>query len=113
MDHSPTLCFIKDEHGRMAFMNREMAGSYGVSVEEMLGKSDFDWLPLETARMVMDYDRRILETNRASQQIEVVTAADGKTCEWLVVKFPMANSTGRKFLGGIGVNVMEQRRAES
>jgi PAS domain S-box-containing protein len=112
MDHSPTLCFIKDEHGRMVFINREMAEGYGVPIEKMIGKNDFDWLPLETARAVMEHDRSILDTNRPSQQIETVMTADGKTREWLVVKFPMISPGGKKFLGGIGVNVKEQQKAE-
>jgi PAS domain S-box-containing protein len=96
MDHSPTLCFIKDDQGRMLFINEVMTKAFGVTTDEMIGKNDFDWLPLETARAVMEYDRRILQTNRAAQQIEVVTTGDGRTHEWLVVKFPILSSTGRK-----------------
>jgi len=112
MDHSPTLCFIKDDRGRMMFINRVMAEGYGVTVDEMVGKTDFDWLPFETAREVTEYDRRVLLTNRPAQQIEIVTDGEGRTREWLVVKFPIATSSGRTFLGGIGVDIREQRRAE-
>jgi len=112
MDHSPTLCFIKDDLGRMLFINRVMAKAFGVSVEEMVGKNDFDWLPPETARAVMEYDRSILESNRACKQVEMITTGDGRTHEWLVVKFPIVSPDGRKYLGGIGVDVREQRKTE-
>ena len=112
MDHSPTLCFIKDSQGRMLFINRVMAKAFGVTHEAMVGKNDFDWLPAETARTVMEYDRGILESNCASKQIEMVTTGDGSTHEWLVVKFPIVGSDGKKFLGGIGIDVRDQRRAE-
>jgi PAS domain S-box-containing protein len=112
MDHSPTLCFIKDDQGRMLFINSVMAKAFGVSYDDMVGKNDFDWLPHETAKAVMEYDRSILETNRASKQVEMVTTSDGSTHEWLVVKFPIVAPDGRKFLGGIGIDVRDQRRAE-
>jgi PAS domain S-box-containing protein len=112
MDHSPTLCFIKDDQGRMLFINSVMAKAFGVTYDDMVGKSDFEWLPHETAKAVMEYDRGILENNRASKQVEMVTTADGSTHEWLVVKFPIAAPDGRKFLGGIGIDVRDQRRAE-
>jgi PAS domain S-box-containing protein len=112
MDHSPTLCFIKDDQGRMLFINRVMAKAFGVPFEEMVGKNDFDWLPPETARAVMEYDRAILESNRASKQVEMITTTDGVTHEWLVVKFPIVSPDGRKYLGGIGMDVRDQRKTE-
>ena len=112
MDHSPTLCFIKDEQGRMLFINRFMAKAFGVSAEDMVGKNDLDWLPPETAREIMDYDRNILESNRASKQVEMVTTADGRTHEWLVAKFPIVTPDGRKFLGGVGMDIRDQRKTE-
>ncbi len=112
MDHSPTLCFIKDDQGRMLFINRVMARAFGVSFEDIVGKNDLDWLPHDTAKAVMEYDRSILANNRASKQVEMVTTADGHMHEWLVVKFPIVAPDGRKFLGGIGVDVRDQRRAE-
>ncbi|MEO6786068.1 MAG: PAS domain S-box protein, partial [Chthoniobacteraceae bacterium] len=112
MDHSPTLCFIKDSEGRILFINRVMAKAFGVTYEDMLGKTDSDWLPPETAQAVMEYDRGILQNNRASKQVEMITTSDGSTHEWLVVKFPITGPDGRKFLGGIGIDVRDQRRAE-
>ncbi len=111
MNHSPTLCFIKDDQGRIVFINDVMAKAFNTSQEEMYGKNDFDWLPLESARAVMDYDRRILESGKASQQTEVVTTGDGREYEWLVVKFPIIGPD-RRMLGGIGVDIREQRKAE-
>ena len=112
MDNSPTLCFIKDEQGRMLFINRVMAKAFGASYDDMVGKNDFDWLPPETARAVMEYERGIIKNNRASKQVEMVTTADGRTHEWLVVKFPIVSPDGRKFLGGIGMDIRDQRKTE-
>ena len=112
MEHSPTLCFMKDDEGRMLFINRVMAKAFGTSIGEMVGRKDSEWLPPETAKAVMEYDRGILANNRASKQVEMITTADGRTHEWLVVKFPIVSPDGRKFLGGIGMDVREQRKTE-
>ena len=112
MQHSPTLCYIKEEDGRLLFINEMMAQAFGVAAQEMIGRSDFDWLPSDAARTIMEYDRRVLEQNKALQQIESIQTSDGKTHEWLVIKFPIVSPTGRKLLGGIGVDIREQRNAE-
>lgn len=112
MQHSPTLCYIRDEHGRLLFINRMMAHAFGMSPDELVGQYTFDWLPSPAARAVMHFDRSILDENRASQEIEAVVTEDGKTHDWLMVKFPIVSPTGRKLLGGIGVDIREQRHAE-
>lgn len=112
MDHSPTLCFIKDENGNLLFVNQVMASTYGMKAEEMLGKGNQDLLPPEAARAVSEYEEHILKTNRSSQRVEEITTQDGKMHEWLVIKFPIVSGSGRKFLGAIGVDMKEQRRAE-
>ena len=112
MEHSPTLCFIKDDLGRMLFVNRVMAKAFGVSGDEMIGKTDLDWLAPETAKAVMAADRSVLENNRPSKQVEVISTSDGMLHEWLVMKFPIVGADGRRFLGGVGMDVREQRRAE-
>jgi len=112
MDHSPTLCFIKDENGNLVFVNQVMAATYGMKAEEMLGKGNQDLLPADAARAVTEYEQHILNTNRSSQRVEEITTQDGKMHEWLVIKFPIVSGSGRKFLGAIGVDMKEQRRAE-
>ncbi len=112
MEHSPTLCFIKDDQGRMLFINRVMAKAFGQSFEEMVGKTDSDWLPPEMAKSVHEHEASILANNRASKQVVMITGPDGFTHEWLVVTFPIVSPDGRKFLGGVGMDVREQRQTE-
>ena len=112
MQHSPTLCYIRDEHGRLLFINRMMAQAFGLLPEELVGQYTFDWLPSAAARAVMQFDKSVLDENRSSQQVEAVATEDGKMHDWLMVKFPIISPTGRKLLGGIGVDIREQRHAE-
>ena len=43
---------------------------------------------------------------------ETVPTATGTMVEWLVLKFPMSTGGSRKLLGGVGIDITKQRRAE-
>ena len=112
MNHSPVVAFIKDDGGRMLYMNEVMEKRFQVTLEEMFGKTDFDWLPQEKAEQMAAVDREVLATGQPQQLIEVVATPDGTTHEWLVMKFCIGSMDGPKMLGGVAIDVGEQRRAE-
>ena len=57
MDHSPVLAFMKDDEGRYVHLNRKMEATFRVSLDEIRGKADFDWLPADVARTMRENDR--------------------------------------------------------
>jgi two-component system, sensor histidine kinase and response regulator len=112
MNHSPVVAFIKDDGGRMLYMNEVMEQKFQMSLEEMFGKTDFDWMPYERAKEMAAVDREVLATGRPQQSIEEVATPDGITHEWLVMKFCIGTTEGPKMLGAVAIDVGEQRRAE-
>ncbi|MGV3533523.1 MAG: PAS domain-containing protein, partial [Chthoniobacteraceae bacterium] len=50
MNHSPAVAFIKDDQGRYVYINRVFADRFSLSMEELMGKTDFDWMPEDHAR---------------------------------------------------------------
>ncbi len=112
MNHSPAAAFIKDSDGRYLYINKIFAERFSVSLEGFVGKSDFDWLPPENARAVSENDRHVLASGKMSRVNEIVPTTDGQKVEWLVLKFPMQTSDGRKLLGGVGIDITKQKRAE-
>ncbi len=112
MNNSPLVAFIKDDEGRLVYLNQTMEEKFQVRREELIGKTDFDWLPLDVARAVTDADRAVLASGGARELIELVPTPDGKTNEWLVMKFCMTGSDGRRLLGGMGLDVTEQKKAD-
>ena len=112
MNNSPLVAFIKDDEGRLVYINQIMEQKFQVRREEMIGKTDFDWLPADVARTVTDADRKVLASGDALELVEIVPTPDGKANEWLVMKFCMTGSDGRRLLGGVGLDVTEQKRAE-
>jgi PAS domain S-box-containing protein len=112
MDHSPALAFIKDEQGRYVYMNKLMENQFGLSFEKMIGQTDLAWLPAETARLLGENERAILEMGEPSKIIELVTEVGGESSEWQLLSFPMQTAEGRRLMGGVGIDVTRQKRAE-
>ena len=112
MDHSPVIAFIKDERGRLLYMNEVMEKRFQTTLEDMFGKTDFDWLPHDYAEKLAAGDREVLATGVPEQRIEEVPTPDGIAREWLVMKFRIGTDNGCKMLGGVAIDVGEQRSAE-
>lgn len=112
MNHSPAVAFIKDSDGRYVYINRIFAERFNVSLEDLLGRSDFDWLPADVAESMAENDRNVLRSGKMARCLECVPTADGTEVEWLVLKFPMTTSAGDKLLGGVGIDITKQKKAE-
>jgi len=112
MNNSPAVAAIRDEDGRLVYLNRVMEEKFQLRAEEMLGKTDADWLPAELARTVAETDRAVLASGQAREVVEIIPLPDGRAREWLTMKFCMGSQNGRKLLGAVAVDVTEQRQAE-
>lgn len=112
MDNSPTVAFMKDEQGRYVYANRRREGMFGIKIENLIGKTNFDWLPKEVAQALQKHDQRVLSLWQKSEALQTVPMPDGATRFWLVLKFPFEHSDGRKFVGGVAIDVTKRREAE-
>ena len=112
MNHSPVVAFIKDENGRMLYINEVMEQRFQMKLEDIFGKTDYDWLPQDKAAQLAAVDQEVMATGEPRQVIEVLPMPDGVVHEWLIMKFSMGTGDGPKMLGGVAIDVGEQRRAE-
>lgn len=111
MNNGPAQAFIKDEQGRYIYINRTLERTFNTTQAELLGRTDFEWLPEEVARQVRTNDEAIIASGNSRELLEMVPAGS-KNHEWLVFKFPFKTSGGQQLLGGIAIDVTEQRRTE-
>ncbi len=112
MDNSPAVAFIKDENGRFVYVNQLFERFFKLTRLQWLGKTDFDLWPEETARQLRDNDRAILAEDRPAEIFETLPGPDGILRTWLVFKFPVKDHAGRRFLGGMAVDITERRHLE-
>jgi PAS domain S-box-containing protein len=112
MDNSPAIAWMRDEQGRYVYLSRTYTRHSGKSLEECRGKTAFDLWPREIAEGFQKIDQEVLRTGRPLEAMEEVPTPEGRRSCWWNVKFPFRDASGRRFVGGIGVEITERRRAE-
>lgn len=112
MEDSPALAFMKDEEGRYAYFNPPLGRLLGRSLDDMLGKTDAEWLPEHVVRQFRNTDQEVLDLQKPIRRMESIPLRDGTTRHWLAVKFPFVDGSGRRYVGGVSVDVTDERRLE-
>lgn len=112
MDNSPAVAFIKDSQGRRVYVNQRYRQTFQSGPEELLGKSDFDLYPSTVAEKLRTTDEAVLRSHEPTRTIEDVPTPDGIVHQWLVFKFPIEETPGDWFVGGVAVDISEQKQIE-
>jgi PAS domain S-box-containing protein len=111
MDHLPALAFIKDSQGRYLYINSACKEMLNLTPEEIIGRSDCDLWPDETARVLCLNDAMLAGDNQVYSAIAPVMVGDDKR-HHLLTKFSIHNEHQPPFLGGIAVDITEKVRAQ-
>jgi PAS domain S-box-containing protein len=109
----PQNVFRKDLQGRFTFANRQYCEHYNCKLEDILGKTDFDFFPKELAEKYQKDDQAVMETGQSQEIIEQHhPVGTGKTTVQ-VVKTPLYDHSGKIIgLQGIFWDITEKKRAE-
>ncbi len=94
VENLPLNLFRKDAEGRFTFANRRFCETLGRPLEEILGKTDFDFFPAELAKKYRQDDRRVMETGEVYDTIEEHRKPNGETLYVHVMKTPTVDSQG-------------------
>ncbi|MBL1177591.1 PAS domain S-box protein [Pantanalinema sp. GBBB05] len=112
MQHSPIAAFIKDEQGRYLYANSWVERVYQRSQTELLGKTDFELLPLSLAQQFCLNDMAVLASDQPMQILETIDQEDGEH-SYMSFKFPFRNAAGERVLAGVAIDISERIQAES
>lgn len=110
MDNNPALAFMKDEDGRYVYVNATFMHKYKAIMGKIIGKTDFDCWP-ECAEQLRKNDKAVLSTDKAVEFYETVPTIDGVLRDWLVFKFPVKNHSGKRYLGGVAIDISDKKKA--
>jgi PAS domain S-box-containing protein len=111
MNNSPALAWMKDQQGRHVYVNAPHEKRFG-RLEDKQGKTDFDLWPRETAEQFWKNDQAVLAGNTVMEVIEEMADPDGGRTYWWNFKFPFEDASGKRYVGGVGVDITARKRAE-
>src|SRR5437764_1266276 len=94
--------FFKDLEGRYQFVNSAFSKFIGYTAAEIIGKSDADLYPAETARQFIDADRIVLASGM-TRVFEGVAVGRDRTQLYMVTKGVLRNRAG-EIVGLFGIS---------
>ena len=114
MDNIPDAIYFKDTEGRFTRVNRHAPYRGDHLVEDVIGKTDFDFFIEEHARAAYEDEQRIVRTGQpVVDKVEKETYPDGSVTWLSTTKAPIFDEEGRVTgLVGIGRDITERKLAE-
>lgn len=104
--------FVKDRHHRFVFANDAACRLFGRSLDELLGKTDYDFFPKEQADVFTARDRHVFETGERDINEEQVTDARGGVRTIVTTKTLYRDEEGEEYVVGAGQDITERKAAE-
>jgi PAS domain S-box-containing protein len=111
MSHSPAVAWMKDEQGHYIYMNETYLKHFGIREEDRRGKTDFEIYPRAIAEQFRENDEAALSVGHPIEVTEDSIGPDGEPCTWLAYKFPFEDTSGQIFVGGIGIDITDRKKA--
>jgi sigma-B regulation protein RsbU (phosphoserine phosphatase) len=109
----PQNVFRKDLLGRFTFANQQYCNHYHCKLEDILGKTDFDFFPKELAEQYQKDDQRVMQTAQTYEITEEHHPLGQDKRITRVVKTPLYGANGKIIgLQGIFWDVTQQQLAE-
>jgi sigma-B regulation protein RsbU (phosphoserine phosphatase) len=113
VENLPQNIFRKDLNERFTFANTRFCQTLGKPLEQILGKTDFDFYPPDLAAKYQKDDQLIMETGKMFETIEENQPPGGEKIYVQVVKTPLYSASGEIIgLQCIFWDITEKRRAE-
>ncbi|WP_180277654.1 PAS domain S-box protein [Nostoc sp. 'Peltigera malacea cyanobiont' DB3992] len=111
MDNIPAAAWITNADGRVLYLSPTYFSTFNVPTNKAINKNIFDLYPVQIAQPLLDNIRIVAETNQVIQTIESVPRTDATLGEFLVYKFPIADASGQRLVGGVAIDITERERA--
>ncbi len=107
LNTSKDLVFIKDQHFRYLFVNKANQDFFGLSEQEIIGKTDFELMPEELAEECLKSDQRAIAEN------DIVTVEERSADRiFEIQKFPVKLACQKVGVGAFIRDITARKRAE-
>jgi len=107
------MSFIKDQDGRLRYVNRSLARLLATEPANVVGKLDSEIWPAETASALHACDAAVLSSDAPIEHLLTLTLPDGSPRQVLITKFAFRDAAGAMNLGGMALDVTERLELEA
>jgi PAS domain S-box-containing protein len=115
LDKIPSYVYLKDAQGKYIYANQHTLNLFKCTIDELIGKSDFDFFEEDFAKELREIDQRIINS-RVDSVAEVQGAAkEGEPRYYLEIKTPVIDKQNpQKAIGvcGISTDISPQKAME-
>lgn len=112
LNNMPFMAWLKDSQSRLIAVNNEYAKMCNDEIENILGKTDFDFFPESHAKLYINEDKLAMEKRQTISSEDLITGPNG--AKWHeTIKSPVIDSKGN-VVGTVGLarDVTERKEAE-
>jgi PAS domain S-box-containing protein len=113
LDTSPSIIYMKNLRGQVLLVNNGFIRLFGGKKEDYLGKTEFEYLPVEIAKQYRDNDQKVVETGNILHIEEEAIDKEGKKRIYFSVKFPVRDKSGNIYaVSGISTDITDSKETE-
>lgn len=113
LDAVPHPIFVKDDQSHFLVVNRSMCDFMGQSREDLVGKTDYDFVPKEHADVFQQIDRLVIETGEINENEELIQAPDGEIRTLVTRKARAMLPNGARFVVGCISDITKLKQHEA
>jgi PAS domain S-box-containing protein len=112
IDNTTNPIFIKKINGEYLLINKQCESLFKITNEEIIGKTDHDFLPKKIADLYRNSDLEVVKQLKELKTEETIELSDGNHT-YIAVKFPLYDSKGRIYaIGGISTDITDRKKLE-
>ena len=112
IDNTSNPIFIKKINGEYLLINKQFETLFKITNQEILGKSDYDFMSKTVADAYANSDFEVLKALRELKSEETIEQSDGMHT-YIAVKFPLYDIKGRIYaICGIFTDITERKKTE-
>jgi PAS domain S-box-containing protein len=113
LDNTTTVVYMKDIDGRYQLINERYTEIFKLSGDAIIGRTDFEIFPADTAHALRQNDLLIQATGKVLEFEETVPQEDGQEHTYISIKFPVHDAEGKiNAVCGISTDISDRKRAE-
>ncbi len=113
LDAIPDMAWLKDKESRFIAVNKLFGQRFGLSPDELVGKTDLDIWPKELAEKYLADDRELIETGQRKRVEEELKNEKGQRISVETIKTPIYDGDGQIVgTSGIARDISERKQME-